>query len=211
MEYVAGKKMIKPTWGRSGVMSPPSMLKGDDSCFMGCPGDDLPLTWYAVQTRPRHEKRIAQELRGRLLEEFLPLHRCRHRWKNGVVADLELPLFPCYLFVRSSVRDKIRLLQLPGVVGLAVCSSHPTAIPDSDIQALRALLTVSSAEPHPFQTAGDRVRIVAGPLAGMEGVLTGKKQKLRVVLSLDIIMRSVAVEVGDYDIEPLSYGQRRAF
>jgi len=186
------------------------MVKAYDSSVVECRGDDLPLTWYAVQTRPRHEKRIAQELRGRLLEEFLPLHRCRHRWKNGVVADLDLPLFPCYLFVRSSVRDKIRVLQLPGVVGLAVCSSHPTAIPDSDIQALRTLLTVSSAEPHPFLTAGDRVRIVAGPLAGMEGVLTGKKQKLRVVLSLDIIMRSVAVEVGEYDVEPLTHRQRRA-
>lgn len=159
--------------------------------------------WYAVQTRPRHEKRIAEELRLRAVEGFLPLHRCRNRWKNGVVADVELPLFPCYLFVRVSQCDRLRLLQVPGVVGFAVNSAHPTALADKDIEALRTLEVIGRAEPHPFLKIGDRVRIVAGPLTGMEGILVRRKQELRVVLSLDFILRSVAVEVSEFDIEPI--------
>jgi transcription antitermination factor NusG len=165
--------------------------------------------WFAVQTRPRHEKRVAAEVRARAIEEFLPLHRCRNRWKNGVVADVDLPLFPSYLFVRVSPGERIRLLSLPGVIGFAVTSAHPTALPQTDIEALQALSLVYRAEPHPFLRTGDRVRLVAGPLIGMEGILTRRKQELRVVLSLDFIMRSVAVEVSEFDIEPLGSRPRR--
>ncbi len=160
--------------------------------------------WYAVQTRPRHEKRVAEELRARAIEEFLPLHRCRNRWRNGVLADVELPLFPCYLFVRLPLCEKLRLLQLPGVIGFAVNSAHPTALAPEDIEALRVLSVICQAEPHPFLKVGDRVRLVGGPLIGMEGILLRRKQELRVVLSLDFILRSVAVEVSALDIEPIS-------
>lgn len=159
--------------------------------------------WYAVQTRPRHEKRVAYELRARSIEEFLPVHKSRNRWKNGVTAEVELPLFPCYLFARISLRDKVRLLQLPGVIGFAVNSEHPTALAQEDIEALRTLSLLCRVEPHPFLKAGDRVRIVAGPLAGMQGILLRRKRDLRVVLSLDFILRSVAVEVSELDIEPV--------
>jgi transcription antitermination factor NusG len=160
--------------------------------------------WYAVQTRPRHEKRVAAEVRAREIEEFLPVHRSRNRWRNGVTADVEIPLFPCYLFVRVPLCDRLRLLGLPGVIGFAVNSAHPTALPQKDIEALRALSVVCRAEPHPFLKEGDRVRLVAGPLTGMEGILSRRKQELRVVLSLDFIMRSVAVEVSEFDIEPIA-------
>jgi transcription antitermination factor NusG len=160
------------------------------------------LPWYALQTRPRHEKRVAQALRARAIEQFLPLHRSRNRWRNGVVADVELPLFPCYLFVRVPLCEKLRLLQLPGVVGFAVNSAHPTALAERDIDALRTLTTLGSAEPHPFLKLGDAVRIIAGPLAGMNGILVRRKNVLRVVLSLDVLLRSIAVEVSEFDIEP---------
>lgn len=162
-----------------------------------------PAKWYAVQTRPRHEKRVAGELRARTIEEFLPLHKTRNRWKNGVLADVELPLFPCYLFVRVPLCQRVRLLQLPGVIGFAVNSAHPTALAQEDIEALRTLSVICRAEPHPFLKIGDQVRIVAGPLAGMEGILVRRKQELRVVLSLDFILRSVAVEVSEFDIKPV--------
>jgi transcription antitermination factor NusG len=168
-------------------------------------GDALaaPPQWYAVHTRPRHEKRVALELRLRAFEEFLPLHHCRNRWRNGVTAAVELPLFPCYLFVRVPQCERLRLLQLPGVIGFAVNSAHPTALAEEDIEALRTLSSICRAEPHPFMKVGDRVRIVAGPLNGMEGILVRRKHELRVVLSLDFILRSVAVEVSELDIEPL--------
>jgi|SRR5579862_1376656 len=159
------------------------------------------LSWYALQTRPRHEKRVALEVRARAMEEFLPVHRCRNRWRNGVVADVELPLFPCYLFVRVPLRERVRLLQLPGVVGFAVNSAHPTALAERDIDALRTLSTLCRAEPHPFLKVGDQVRIIAGPLAGREGILVRRKNVLRVVLSLEVLLRSIAVEVSEFDIE----------
>jgi transcription antitermination factor NusG len=190
----------------AGLLTMP--LPGQGSSAAAATGD-TPAEWYAVQTRPRHEKRIAQELRARAIEEFLPVHKCRHRWRNGVVADVELPLFPCYLFVRVPLRERVRLLQLPGVVGFAVNSARPTALAQKDIEALRALSVICGAEPHPFLRAGDRVRIVAGPLSGMEGILIRRKQELRVVLSLDFILRSVAVEVGEFDIEPIPHRRAR--
>ena len=159
--------------------------------------------WYAIHTRPRHEKRVAEELRLRAVEEFLPVHRCRHKWNNGVVADLQLPLFPGYLFARFSDYERLRLLQVPGVLGFAVTTSRPTAIPEEAIHTLRTLTDTLRVEPHPFLNEGDRVRIIAGPLAGMEGILARRKQELRVVLSLEIIMRSIAVEVSEFDIEPV--------
>jgi transcription antitermination factor NusG len=173
-------------------------------------GQEIPSEWYAVQTRPRHEKRVAAEVRARDMEEFLPIHRSRHRWRNGVLADVELPLFPCYLFARIPLCDRLRLLGLPGVIGFAVNSAHPTALPQKDIEALRALSIICQAEPHPFLSVGDRVRLVAGPLTGMEGILTRRKQELRVVLSLDFIMRSVAVEVSEFDIEPITTRSKRS-
>ena len=182
----------------------PLDLTGVDSDFHSVNAPLDAPEWYAVQTRPRHEKRVAEELRARAMEEFLPLHRCRNRWRNGVVADVELPLFPCYLFVRVPLREKLRLLQLPGVIGFAVNSAHPTALAQEDIEALRILSVICRAEPHPFLKVGDRVRIVGGPLTDMEGILLRRKQELRVVLSLDFILRSVAVEVSELDIEPIS-------
>jgi transcription antitermination factor NusG len=169
----------------------------------GRAGDKTPTEWYAVQTRSRHEKRVAEELRARAVEEFLPLHRTRRRWKNGVLADVEWPLFPCYLFVRIPLSERARILQLPGVLGFAVNSAHPTVLADHDIEALKAMALICRAEPHPFLKAKDHVRIVAGPLAGMEGVLLRRANELRVVLSLDFIMRSVAVEVSELDIQPM--------
>jgi transcription antitermination factor NusG len=160
------------------------------------------LHWYALHTRSRHEKTIAARLNSQAMEIFLPLHRSRHMWKNGVYAEVDLPLFPCYLFAKIALNDRIRLLQTPGVIGFAATSARPTAIPDAEIALLRNATESLKAEPHPYLNCGDWVRIVAGPLAGMEGILTRRKQEYRVVLSIEAIMRSVAVEVSEFEIEP---------
>jgi transcription antitermination factor NusG len=165
--------------------------------------------WYAVQTRSHHEKKVAEQLRARSIDSFLPIHRCRRKWRNGVLADLELPLFPGYLFARPALGERTLLLQLPGIVGIAVSAAHPTPVPDNDIDALRKITEGFGVEPHPFLNVGDRVLIVAGPLAGWEGILTRRKQELRLVLSIQIIMRSISVEVSERDIEPLPGDRRR--
>jgi transcription antitermination factor NusG len=164
---------------------------------------DEPPQWYAVQTRPHHEKRVEERLRMTSLQTFLPVHRCRHLWKNGVHADLEMPLFPCYLFARASMYDRVNVLRIPGVLGLASSSSHPSKISAAEIETLRAAVESLRATPHPYLNAGDRVRIISGPMAGMEGVLIRRRQELRVVLSIEIIMRSIAVEVSEFEIEAI--------
>jgi transcription antitermination factor NusG len=163
-----------------------------------------PPQWFAVNTRSNHEKRVAAQLRDRCVEAFLPLYHCRRKWKNGVHAELDLPLFPSYLFVRTTVLNRLRVLELPGVIGLAASNTRPTAIPDREIDALRMATTTAHAQPHPFLNIGERVRITAGPLSGLEGILTRRKQELRVVISVELIMRSVAVEVSECDLEVCS-------
>jgi len=157
--------------------------------------------WYALRTRPRHEKCVAEQLRVRLVETYLPIYHCVHRWKNGVQAELELPLFPCYLFAHVSAQARLPVLQIPGVVGFAGPNATPTAISRDEIDTLRTATEQLKAEPHPFLNIGDRVRIVAGPLFGMEGILIRRKQALRVVLAIEIIMRSITVEVSAFEIE----------
>ena len=161
------------------------------------------LHWYAIHTRSRHEKAIAARLDSQATETFLPLHRTRKMWKNGVHADVDQPLFPCYLFARISIYDRLRLLQTPGVLGFAATTARPTAIPNEEISLLRAATVELKAEPHPYLNCGDRVKIVAGPLVGMEGILMRRKHDLRVVLSIEAIMRSIAVEVSEFDIDPI--------
>jgi transcription antitermination factor NusG len=161
-----------------------------------------PRQWYALQTRSRHEKQVALRIASQSLETFLPVHCCRHTWKNGVHANVELPLFPCYLFAKASKCDRSGILRLPGVLGFAASSTHPTAIADADMEMLRLATGQLRTEPHPYLVVGDWVRIVAGPLSGMEGVLTRRKQEYRVVLSIEAIMRSIAVEVSEFDIQP---------
>jgi transcription antitermination factor NusG len=163
---------------------------------------DTSLNWYALHIRSRHEKRVAEHLISQSMETFLPLHRSRNTWKNGVHANVDLPLFPCYLFARASLYDRIRLLQHPGVLGFAASSVKPTVIPDEEISILRMATKNLKAEPHPYLNSGDLVRIVAGPLVGMTGILTRRKQEYRVVLSIETIMRSIVVEVSEFDIEP---------
>lgn len=167
------------------------------------PAGELALPrWYAVYTCPRHEKRVAQQFERRQLEIFLPLYEAMHRWKDRR-ARVQLPLFPGYVFVRIPLREKLRVLEVPSVVRMVSFDGRPAALADEEIAGLRRGLVALKAEPHPYLKVGRRVRIERGPLAGMEGILVRKKDRLRLVLSIHLIMRSVAVEVDAADIEPI--------
>ena len=167
------------------------------------PADYLEPRWYAAYTCANHEKRVGEQLHGRAVEHFLPLYETLHRWKDRRVR-LQLPLFPGYLFVRLALRDRSRVLQIPSVVRLVGFNGQPAALPDEEIEALRnGLARQLRAEPHPYLTVGRRVRILRGPLEGSEGILIRKKGLLRVVLSVDLIMRSVALEIDSADIKPV--------
>jgi len=165
--------------------------------------------WYAAYTSANHEKRVAEQLGVRSIEHFVPLYESERRWKDRKVR-LQLPLFPGYVFVRLALSDRLRVLQVPGVARLVGFNGSPCALPDSEIEALKAgLASGVRAEPHPYLTVGRRVRVKAGPLAGMEGVLTRKRNGARFVISLDLIMRSVAVDVDALELEPCGSSARQ--
>jgi transcription antitermination factor NusG len=158
--------------------------------------------WYAAYTCANHEKQVAAELRAREVEHFLPLYSSVRRWRDRRVS-LELPLFPGYVFVRIALRDRLRVLQLPSVVRLVGFGGYPIALPDVEIQSLRSGLGRQlRPEPHPFLTAGRHVRIKSGPLAGLEGVLLRRKGGYRVVVSIELIQRSIIVDTDTADVEP---------
>jgi transcription antitermination factor NusG len=160
------------------------------------------VNWYALYTCPRHEKRVAEQIKQRRISCFLPLYRSVRRWKDRR-KELDLALFPGYVFVRIAPRDCLRVLQLTGAVRFVSYNGHPAPLPDAEIEALmNALASGVRAQPHPYLTAGRRVRVRYGPFARSEGILVRRKDKFRVALSLDLIMRSVSVEVDESDIEP---------
>ena len=157
--------------------------------------------WYVAHTSANHEKRVAQQLLQRSVENFLPLYDTVRRWKDRRM-KLQVPLFPGYVFVQLPLRDRLKVLQVPGVARLISFNGHPAALPDKEIEALRAGLSAQlRAAPHPYLTVGRRVRVKRGPLEGVEGILIRKKNAYRVVLSLHLIMRSASVEVDASDLE----------
>jgi len=157
--------------------------------------------WLAAYTTPRHEKSVVRHLEVRDVEYFLPLYKAARKWKNGCKVEVEFPVFPNYVFVHVDRKLSNRVLDAPGVVAFAGSGRLPLPIPDGEIDWLRNELPLRKFEPHPYLVLGSRVRIKSGPLAGMSGVLTRKKSGLRVVLSIDLIRQSVAVEVGMDEIE----------
>jgi transcription antitermination factor NusG len=163
---------------------------------------DLQPKWYAVYTFANHEKRVKEQLERRLVESFLPLYDSVRRWKDRRVR-LQLPLFPSYVFVRLALRDRWPVLQIPGVARLVGFNGSPSALPESEVEALQRIApTGLHMEPHRYLSAGRRVRVKAGPLAGLEGILVRKKNGDRFVVSVELIMRSVALELDALDLEP---------
>jgi transcription antitermination factor NusG len=157
--------------------------------------------WYAAYTSANHEKRVVEQMGVRELEHFLPLYSSVRRWKDRRVT-LQLPLFPGYVFVRMALRDKLTVMQIPGVARLVGFNGLPTALPDQEIEALRTGLENGvRAEPHPFLTMGRRVRVKNGPLAGLQGILMRRKNHMRLVVSVELIQRSMAVEMDEADLE----------
>src|SRR5215471_16844760 len=163
--------------------------------------DSQGMRWFAAYTSACHEKTVARQLEDRSIEKFLPLYRSWHRWKDRRKL-VELALFPSYVFIKIEARDKLRVLEVPGVVSLVTFNGQLAALPEQEINALRTSLDSGVyAEPCPYLRVGRRVRVAAGPLAGAEGILIKKKDKCRVVISLDVLRRSVAVEVDGTDLE----------
>jgi transcription antitermination factor NusG len=136
------------------------------------------------------------------------LYRVFHRWNNGCKVQVELPLFSSYVFVRADRQERSRVVAVPGVLAIVGSGREPSPLPDAEIEALRSSIDLCKFEPFPDLVVGERTRIKSGPMAGAEGVLLRKKNNLRVILTLDLIMQSVAVEVDAWDLEPAAQPPR---
>ncbi len=159
--------------------------------------------WYVAYTKARHEKKVAAHLEMKRVEVFLPLYGTTHFW-NGRRADLHLPLFPGYVFVRTALRDRMRVLEAPGLIQLVASRGMAIPLPDEEVEQLRACLSLGlNPEPIPYLQSGDVVRIVDGPLEGWKGRVLRRDGETRFVLSVDLIMRSVAVKVEASRLERL--------
>jgi transcription antitermination factor NusG len=159
--------------------------------------------WYAVTVRPRHEKTVTRHFEHRGLNYFLPVYRSRRRWKDRR-KELDMALFPGYVFVNLNLRDRLGVLQSPGVVQFVTFQGHPAAVPDLEIHALESGLSAGlRAQPHPYLRQGKKVRVKSGPLLNAEGIMIRRKEGFRLVLSIDLLMRSVMLEVDEADVEPV--------
>ena len=157
--------------------------------------------WYAVRTRARHEKRVRERLEQRAVEAFLPLYETLRPWKDRN-ANIQMPLFPGYLFVRFNLADRLQVLQVAGVVKLVEFGGRAAELPSAEIEALRSgLFAGIQVEPHPFLTVGQRVRVSSGPLQGLIGIVVKRKKKERFVVSVASIGRSFAVEVAGLELQ----------
>lgn len=166
------------------------------------PHPPLENRWCAAYVVARHEKAVADQLARRSVEAFLPLYHSIRNWKNRR-AHVELPLFPSYLFIRISAAERIRALEVPGVVHIVSFHGMPVALPDEQIEGLRMALQLRRSEPYPYLAAGWRIRIKTGPLQGLEGVVMRHNSCTRIIVSVDFIQRSTAVELSPSDLETL--------
>src|SRR5450432_695841 len=152
--------------------------------------------WFAIRTSPRWELRAASELSRRGLETYLPLCRVERKWSDRIKI-IDQPLFPGYLFGRFRMADRVRVLQAPGVLQIVGIGNTPAPIGDRELDNLRTLVSANTLlAPWPYLGAGQRIRIDRGPLAGVEGfVVRAGQGALRIVVSVDLLQRSVAAEI----------------
>ena len=163
--------------------------------------------WFAAYTMSRHEKRIAAHCERSRIEYFLPLYVVHKTWKNRVRVDVQLPLFPNYIFARLSPGAHVALLQVPGVLSMVRNAAGSVPIPPGDMDALQQFVRCKAFLPHAYVHSGDAVRINRGPLKGLTGVVLRRNNGLRFVVTLDVIGKSVAVDLDATEFE--TYGPQR--
>lgn len=161
------------------------------------------LSWYAVYTKARHEKRVAAQFGEKHVCAFLPLLRQIHRWSDRQ-SKLEVPMFSCYAFVRiaQTAEERLKVLRTAGVLGFVGSEGQGTPIPDEQIESLQTALRRNiPCFSHPFLREGRRVRIRGGSLDGVEGVVVRQGSDQRLVVSVELLHRSVAIRFEGYEIE----------
>ena len=155
----------------------------------------IPERWFALRVKSRSEKAVSSISRNKGFEEFLPLYQSRRRWSDRV-KSVELPLFPGYVFCRLDPQYRLPLLTIPGVLHFVSVGKIPAPIDDTEVASIQAAVQSGLlTEPWPFLDIGQRVRLEEGPLAGLEGILVGTSKQQRIIVSVTLLKRSVAVTI----------------
>lgn len=165
-------------------------------------------SWFALRVKSRTEKVVSTIARNKGFEEFLPVYQSRRRWSDRF-KSVEMPLFPGYVFCRLNPEFRLPLLTIPGVMSFVGIGKVPVPIEEAEIAAIQAAVGAGlSAEPYPFLEVGQRVRLAEGPLAGLEGLLVEVRKQQRLVVSVSMLKRSVAVVIDRQWVRPLDAGGR---
>ena len=165
--------------------------------------------WYALRTRSRHEKMVRDRLGGIGVEHFLPTVMRVSRWKDRKM-EVEFPLFPGYCFARFPWREKLRVLMISGVVNVVGGGGRPEAVPDEEIEAIKALMDSSLRyDAHPYFQEGMTVEVRRGPLEGVQGILLRKGKRHRLVILVHLIKQAAAVEIDVADVTPVESEAKR--
>ena len=160
--------------------------------------------WFALRVRSRYERTVAAHLQGRGFESLLPVYKRRHRWSDRF-KEIDLPLFPGYVFCQFDSLNRLPILSIPGVVHVVGVGRTPVPIDESEIAAIQAAVKSGlPRQPWPFLEIGHRVRIEYGPLSGVHGILLGFRGHQRLVLSVTLLQRSVAVQIDEAWVQPIS-------
>jgi transcription elongation factor/antiterminator RfaH len=156
------------------------------------------MSWYAIYTRPRHEKKVDVQLKDKDIETFLPLITRKRQWKDRK-KNVEMPLFSSYLFVNFEYKYRFDILETDGVVKIVNFNGVPAVVPDWQIESLRQMLTFPKAiQLESYIQPGEIVEVTEGPMRGMKGTVVNRKNSNRLVLTIEGIMQSVSVEVDEY-------------
>ena len=164
----------------------------------------MPFNWYALVVKPNHEKAVLDHLRAADFEASLALYRARRRWSDRI-KEVTLPLFPGYVFCRFSCRGRVAVLRIPGVRSIVSAGPNPEPIPAREIAAIEAMVRSGlPVQPWPFLKLGQKVRVKSGPLRGVEGILVQFRKTWHVIVSVELLQRSVAAEIDRDSVSPLT-------
>ena len=167
--------------------------------------NQVPGKWFAVRVKPQAERTVSAMARYKGIDEFLPLYKARRRWSDRF-KWVELPLFPGYVFCRLEGESRLPILTIPGVLHFVGIGKIPVPIDDVEIAAIQASTQSGLlAEPWPFLNVGDRVRIEEGPLSGVQGILLEVRKKQRIIVSVSLLKRSMAIEIERHWARPLNH------
>ncbi len=160
--------------------------------------------WYAIRVRSKYEAVTSASLTGKGYEPFLPLYRARRRWSDRM-KEMDLPLFPGYVFCRFDAGTRLPIMKSPGVIAVVGYGREPVPLDEKEIAAIRAIIASGlPAIPWPYLKKGERVLIEWGPLAGVEGIVLSVKKELRLIVSVTMLQRSVGVEIDRAWVRPIS-------